>query len=84
MCNELYHKWVGVCGKIGASAKNHSTKGFYGNGQHNAAGNKVRRISQIFGDVVRRYRNREITLRAAASLCGMSPASFWRKSRGFR
>ena len=38
------------------------------------AGNKVRRISQISGDVVRRYRNREITLRTAASFYGMSPA----------
>ena len=38
-------------------------------------------LPSCFGKVVQRYRNREITLRAAASLCGMSPASFWRKSR---
>ena len=34
-----------------------------------------------FGEVVRRFRNHEITLRTAASLCGMSTTSFWRKSR---
>ena len=33
-----------------------------------------------FDEVVRRYRSREITVRTAASLCGMSPTSFWRKS----
>ena len=37
-----------------------------------------------FDEVVRRYRSREITERAAASLCGMSPSSFWRKSRSER
>ncbi len=26
-----------------------------------------------------RYRSREITVRTAARLCGMSPTSFWRK-----
>ena len=34
-----------------------------------------------FDEVVRRYRSREITVRTAASLCGMSPTSFWRKCR---
>ena len=38
-------------------------------------------LPPCFGEVVRRFRNHEITLRTAASLCGMSPTSFWRKSR---
>ena len=38
-------------------------------------------LPPCFGEVVRRFCNREITLRNAASLCGMSPTSFWRKSR---
>ena len=38
-------------------------------------------LPPCFSEVVRHYHNREISLRAAASLCGMSPASFWRKSR---
>ena len=38
-------------------------------------------LPPCFGEVVRRSRNHEITLRTAASLCGMSPTSFWRKSR---
>ena len=37
-----------------------------------------------FDEVVRRYRSREITVRTAASLCGMSPTSFWRKCRSER
>ena len=37
-----------------------------------------------FDEVVRHYRSREITVRTAASLCGMSPSSFWRKSRELR
>ena len=32
----------------------------------------------------RRYCSREITVRTAASLCGMSPTSFWRKCRSER
>ena len=32
-----------------------------------------------FNDIVQRYRSREITVRTAARLCGMSPTSFWRK-----
>ena len=40
-------------------------------------------LPPCFGEVIRRFRNREITLRTAASLCGMSPTSFWRKSRRF-
>ena len=38
-------------------------------------------LPPCFGEIVQRYRDREITLRTAASLCGMSPTSFWRKSR---
>ena len=37
-----------------------------------------------FDEVVRRYRCREITVRTAASLCGMSPTSFWRRCRSER
>jgi len=37
-----------------------------------------------FDEVVRRYRSREITVRTAARLCGMSPTSFWRKCRSER
>ena len=37
-------------------------------------------LPPCFGEIVRRFRNHEITLRTAASLCGMSPTSFWRKS----
>ena len=37
-------------------------------------------LPPCFGKVVRCFRNHEITLRTAASLCGMSPTSFWRKS----
>ena len=38
-------------------------------------------LPPCFGEVVQRFSNHEITLRTAASLCGMSPTSFWRKSR---
>ena len=38
-------------------------------------------LPPCFNEVVQRYRNREITLRTAAGLCGISPTSFWRKSR---
>ena len=38
-------------------------------------------LPPCFGEVIQRFRNHEITLRTAASLCGMSPTSFWRKSR---
>ena len=34
-----------------------------------------------FDEVVRRNRSHEITVRTAASLCGMSPSCFWRKCR---
>ena len=37
-------------------------------------------LPPCFGEVAQRFRNREITLRTAASLCGMSPTPFWRKS----
>ena len=37
-------------------------------------------LPPCFGEVIQRFRNHEITLRTAASLCGMSPTSFWRKS----
>ena len=35
-------------------------------------------LPPCFGEIVQRYRDREITLRTAAGLCGMSPTSFWR------
>ena len=38
-------------------------------------------LPPCFGEIVRCFRNHEITLRTAASLCEMSPTSFWRKSR---
>ncbi len=39
-------------------------------------------LPPCFGEVIQRYRNREISLCTAASFYGMSPASFWRKSSG--
>ena len=35
-----------------------------------------------FGEIATHYLSHEVTMRTAASLCGMSPSSFWRKSRG--
>jgi len=42
---------------------------------------QARPLPGQLGEAPRPTRNREITLRTAASLCGMSPTSFWRKSK---
>ena len=38
-------------------------------------------LPPCFKEVVQRYRTREITLRTAANICGMSRMTFWRKCR---
>jgi len=45
-------------------------------------GRPLAELPPCFNETVERYRNHELSLRAAAKLCGMSCSSFWRICRG--